>query len=396
MPQSEYQFDGSISEEVLRRYLSRSIVMSYLGGWHYRNESPEKTAKDCRHLLLETGAKYIARAGCEWIPGPDGEAKHPLYQAEIETVHQQDPDIIFEACVFETAYEQFDLLKIPAYVLEAFGLPVEDRCFRYKEMLFPDGTYVDHWEKGGSVPDITRLETQLFFYWRGCLYIDLGFEAIHYGQVLLIGQQDEGFACWTKVLDMVREYARTHARRHFVLLNAHTHGIIGSDGRLLFDFHCYPCRPVAAPGELPHPPAENAPQKTVLISGWGNSIYNRSLGGLTHSGWSCESLPYFVEIDNYGCQPPELLNTPVDYYPWGYDEVSWFANQPKWYRREWIRYACDWLQENDPNGYLEMLGIRIMRQYDPTLPEKLSKGEFYYVLSPDFQDQDIIKEIWKD
>ena len=62
MKERNYAFDGAISEEVLRNYLSRSIVLSYLGGWRYKDETPEKTAEDCRNLILRTGGKYIARA----------------------------------------------------------------------------------------------------------------------------------------------------------------------------------------------------------------------------------------------------------------------------------------------------------------------------------------------
>lgn len=395
MEEKNYQFDGAISKDVLCNYLARSIVLSYLGNWHYNGETHEQTAAACKDMILKTGAKYIARAGCAWVPSLKEELSFPIYKKEIDEVHKADPSVVFEACIFETAYCCFEEMKIPGWVFKAFDLPVEERCFCYKDMLFLDGRYVDHWEKGGSVPDITRLETQLFFYWRGCLYIDLGFEALHYGQVLLMGEMDADNACWTKLLNMVREYAYTHARRHFVLLNAHTHGIIGTDGKLMFDFHCYPCRPVADEKSISHIPTEDNPQKTVLISGWGNSIYNRSMGGVTHSGWECESLPYFVEIDNYGCQPPELLNTHVDYYPWGYDEVSWFANQPKWYRREWVLYAKQWLIENDSAGNLEMLGIRPIRRYDKSLPDKLTRGEFYYINSAEFSDVDIIAEAWE-
>lgn len=392
----DYKFKGNISREVLCNYLSRAIVLSYLGGFKYENMTEEETAAECRRIILTYGAKYIARAGCAWIPNLAETKKFEAYRREIDKVHEQDEDVIFEACIFETAYECFNELEIPKEVFKAFNLPYEKRCFRYEEMLFPDGSYVDHWEKGGSIPDITRLETQMFFYWRGCLYIELGFEALHYGQILLIGEQDKNYACFTKVLDMVREYAKKNARRHFVLLNAHTHGIIDTNGKLMLDFHCYPCRPVAVAGDPPHEATEENPQRTELISGWGNSIYNRSMGGVTHSGWECDSLPYFVEIDNYGCQPSELLNTHVDYYPWGYDEVSWFANQPKKYRREWIKYACKWLEENDKNGYLEMLGIRTMRRYDESAPDKLTRGEFYFISSDKFDDEDILKEMWSE
>ena len=390
----DYQFDGSISETVLRNYLSRSMVLSLFDSGSEYGIPEEQLAGEAIRLITESGAKYIARAGCAWIPSGREIPRWEKMRALAEKLHAADPDLVLEACIFETAYRSFEDFAIPAHVFEAFGLPVEERHFRYEDMLFPDGRYVDHWEKGGSVPDMTRLETQLFFYFRGCLYIAMGFEALHCGQVLLMGETDENHACWTKVMNLLREYARTHARRHFVMLNAHTHGMIGTDGKLLFDFHAYPVRPVAFAEDPPHVATEHNPQRCRLISGWGNSIYNRSMGGLTHSGWSCEHLPYFVEIDNYGCQPPELLNTQVDYYPWGYDEVSWFANQPKWYRKQWVSYAWQWLKDNDPDGYLELLGGRTARFYDPQKPDLLTRGTFYYVNGPEFEDFDILAETW--
>ena len=390
----DYAFEGRISERVLRNYLSRSMVLSFFDSGSEYGIPPEKMTEEAIRLITQSGAKYIARAACAWIPNGKEIARGEEMKKAAEALHAADPDVILEACIFETAYPSFEEFPIPAHVFEAFGMEPENRNFRYKEMLFPDGRYVVHWEKDGSVPDMTRLETQMFFYFRGCLYIDLGFEAIHCGQVLLMGETDAHYACWTKVMNLLRQYAKTHARRHFVLLNAHTHGIVGTDGKLLFDFHAYPARPVAFAEDAPHVATEHNPQRCRLVSGWGNSIYNRSMGGLTHSGWECEHLPYFVEIDNYGCQPPELLNTQVDYYPWGYDEISWFANQPKWYRKQWIAYAWQWLKDNDPDGYLELLGGRTARFYNPEKPDLLTRGTFYYVNDPEFEDFDILYDTW--
>lgn len=387
-----FNFNGCISEEVLRNYLSRSIVLSFLESGAIEN-FPDLT-EECIQTILYTGAKYIARASCAWIPNGKEKEMYPHIKETIEKTHAMDPEVIFEACIFETAYPCFGDFEIPEFVFTAFGLPYEKRGFSYESMFFPDKRYLDHWEKHGSVPDMTQVETQMFFYFRGCLYIDLGFEALHYGQVLLIGETDTDYECWIKVMDMIRAYAKQHAARGFVLLNAHTHGIIDKTGTLLFDFHCYPCRPVALESEPPHIATERIPQRTELISGWGNSIYNRSMGGKTHSGWSCDSLPYFVEIDNYGCQPPELLNTHVDYYPWGYDEASWFASQPKWYRNEWLRYAMKWLRDNDSCGYIEMLGIRPISYYNPQSPGSLTKGDLYYINDSRVDDAQMVRDIW--
>lgn len=387
-----FAFDGSISEEVLRNYLSRAMTLSFLNAQGSTGDQLD-TAQDCAAVINYCGVKYVGRSCCAWLPHAS-EAEHYAYMKEtMANIHAVDPDVIFEACIFETADRRFESFEIPQYVCEAFGQPYTGRHFEYEKMLFPDGTYVDHWDKDSSVPDMNQLETQMWFYFRGCLYIDLGFEALHYGQVWLIGEQDENYHHWSKVMNMIRDYARVHARRHFVLLNAHVHGMLDEQGKLMFDFHCYPIRPVAIASDPPHPASETDPQRCELIMGWGNSLYGRSMGGETHSGWKTDSLPYFVEIDNYGCQPKELLNTQVDYYPWGYDECSWFAQQPKWYRREWLEYADRWVRENDPAGYVEMLGTRGVSVWDPDAPDGTHR-EFYYVNSDAFQDAEIVFDIW--
>jgi hypothetical protein len=45
---------------------------------------------------------------------------------------------------------------------------------------------------------------------------------------------------------------------------------------------------------------------------------------------------------------------------WGYDEITWFAQQPEAYRNEWLRYAWNWLKKHDPSGFLEMPGGRML------------------------------------
>lgn len=247
----DFSFDGSISETVLRNYLSRAMTLGFFNPIHFE---PEQYAyrMQCRDVIRTCGVKYVGRANCAWIPDRSEIAAYPAICSAVREIHEEDPDIILEACIFETAYPCFSDFEIPEFVCRAFGEPYTGRHFCYEKMLFPDGTYVDHWEKDGSVPDMNQRETQMWFYFRGCLYIDLGFESLHYGQVLLIGEQDEGYRNWSKVMNLIRDYAKQHARRRFVLLNAHTHGMLDESGRLMFDFHCYPIRPVAVAGDTPY------------------------------------------------------------------------------------------------------------------------------------------------
>ncbi|MBE6904510.1 MAG: hypothetical protein E7480_07890 [Ruminococcaceae bacterium] len=388
-----YKFDKVISQDVLKNYLAKSITLSLLSIFH------DTYDEDIR-LILNTGAKYISRAAIPWIPETNYDKAVSEYRKVIDKVHEIDPDIVFETCIFETVDASCKQVAIPAWVFEAFGQKPENRTFSYEKMLFPNGEYVNYWKNKLSVPDITQLETQMYFYYRACQYIDAGFEAIHWGQVMLIGKYDKNHACYSRLINMVREYATKNARRHFVFNNAHTHGMVGPDGVLLFDFHAFPMRGVAEDGSVDHAPTEQNPQKVVFKVNHLDSIYKRSLGGKTYSGWSCESLPYFVEIDNFWPGDKKYLNMahpPATSWMvcgvWGLDDISWFANQPASYRHKWLEYAYNWVKETDPAGRLCMVGSRgayIMSRdiYDNYFAHDNS------LTSYGFGDEAKIKEIW--
>ncbi|MBQ4152994.1 MAG: hypothetical protein IJD11_01440 [Oscillospiraceae bacterium] len=388
----DFSFQDTVSEEVLRNYLSRSMIASMYS-------TNETKFKEHLRMILSTGAKYIGRAEVRWEPNLQEYAGYPLIKERLAYAHSLDPEIVFEACIFETTSGKVEEIPIPDWVFEAFGEPIEERCFCYDDMIFPDGLFQNHWGPDFSVPDMTRIETQMFFYYRACTYIDLGFEGLHMGQIYLIGAHDTGWACWQKVLNMIREYAKGHARRGFVFINAHTHGMVGPDGKLLFDFHAWPYRGVAPQGSVAHPPTEENPQEIELRVGYVDSIYTKSLGGTTYSGWSCDSLPYFVELDNWsGYEDGSTMDQPIDgsYAFWGGDEITWFANQPQWYRQKWLSYVYHWVHTTDPAGYAQMPGNRTaaLRFLDGSF-EQLS----YYCnssryLEEGFDDEDCIRQIW--
>ena len=78
---------------------------------------------------------------------------------------------------------------------------------------------------------------------------------------------------------MIRDYAGEHARCGVVLLDGHTHGIAYGD-QLLLDFHSYPLR-------LKFTSEDNA----IIDEHFYDSIYNKSMGGITPSAWETGSLP---------------------------------------------------------------------------------------------------------
>ncbi|MCA9149065.1 MAG: hypothetical protein KDA92_07200 [Planctomycetales bacterium] len=343
-----YQFDGSISREVLENYLERSVTMAYflVTGMTEGNREYLYREDDVR-LISHIGAKFIGRAIYRW----NGESR--LNDASfwdgarslIERVHAADADVIFQACLFETISPDVNRVSIPAWVFAEFGQTVEQRTFSYDAMLNPDGKFVRHWGRS-SVPDVTQIETQLWFYFLARSYIDLGCEALHLGQVSLMGMADPDLTQWSQLVQRIRTYAKAHARRHIVLLDAHvpTGGMV-VNGVSLLDFNSFPLRIKEVPTK---------PHEGILEVGHLDSLYNRSQGCVAPSGWSCDHLPYLVEFDNFGRSRRPNVADINSHFVWGWDEISWFSLQDEDYRNRWLSYAYHWIHDHDPNGHLQM------------------------------------------
>jgi hypothetical protein len=365
--------------EVLDNYLSRAISME--GLLNGRGDLGD----DIR-MLSQIGAKYIGRSICLW--GREGILLQNFSRVkqQLPQVHAADPEMILEACIFEIVTTEVEQIPVPDWTFTALGLPVERRNFRYEAILYSKAQRTRSWGSGAGVPDVSQIETQLWFYFLAVSYIDLGFEGIHWGQMEIMNKNDQDLAHYARVFALVRAYAEQHARRGMVLCNAHVPGGgLVRDGQLLLDFHAFPLRIKEVP---------DRPQEAILQVGYLDSIFLRSKGGRTYSGWSCEHLPYLVELDNWGVSAHPGQAGQGDYWVWGYDEISWFAHQSKEYRSEWLQYAWDWVRKNDPDGYLEMPGSRTMRS-------PLDRRQWYYANAPSagvpegLGDEEAIRTIWK-
>lgn len=374
----DYNFDSTISRKVLENYLSRSITMMDL-------LSGIGDADDNIRMLINMGAKYAGRALYVW----GGESRQPkmLSQAKeiAQKIHAKDPEMILQAGIYEIITKDVEKVSIPEWVFEEFGLQPEKRNFDYEAMIYPNGHGHNHWSKDASIPDMSQLETRMWFFYAAATYIDVGIEAIHFGQVEIMDRNDPKHEYWWDMMSRVRNYASKNARRHIVLCDAHvpSGGIVLDDGRLMFDLHSFPLR---------IDEVIESPYKGVLRVGYIDSIFCRSKGGITPSGWKCDSLPYMVELDNFGASGKEGQDI-GGCWIWGYDEICWFANQPEEYRNEWIRYAWDWLKEHDQNGFLEMPGSRCLAAH--------ANGRSWYYANtqsqavPDgFNQEATIKDIW--
>jgi len=374
----KYQFDRTISREVLENYLSRAITMD--GLLNGRGDLDDNI-----RMLKSVGAKFIGRSLCLW--GGEANLLRNLERArqQLPRVHAADSEMILQACIFEIVTTQVQQVPVPEWAFTALGQPVEKRNFRYADMLYPNGRFKDHWRTGNSVPDVSRPETRLWFYFLGASFIDVGCEAIHLGQTELMNHNDRSLDHYSQVLTLIRSYAAKHARRHMVLLDSHVpSGGLVREGQLLMDFHSFPLRIMEVPDK---------PQEAILKVGFSDGIYGRSKGGMTFSGWKCEHLPYLVEIDNWGVSRQPGQPRAGGIWVWGYDEITWFAHQSRQNRSNWLHYAWDWVRRTDPNGFLQMPGSR-------TLRSPLDGTRWYYANDPNpsvpngFGDEEAIRAIW--
>lgn len=376
----DYRFDGTMSEEVLRNYLSRSMTLMYLLTGHGDFDDNLRMLKNC-------GVKFAGRAVYQWGREEGGEsalpAKIEMAKKNAARIHAMDPEIILQACVFEIVSRDVENLPVPAWAFEALGQAVDLRNFRYEKMCYPGGRGRDQWGAGASVPDVSQTETKLWFYYLAASYMDAGCEAIHFGQAEIMNGNDPNFDHWAEVLNLVRSYASKRARRHFVLCDAHVpHGGLLRQGRLLLDFHSFPLRIKEV---------ADKPKEGRLEVGYTDAIYGRSKGGIAPSGWKCGHLPYLVEFDNYGRSKKPGEAGMGEFWVWGWDEITWFSQQPEAYRNEWLRYAERWVTEQ--GGALQMPGARCLsgaadgrRWYDVNNPSPATPNGS--------GQEDTIREIW--
>jgi hypothetical protein len=419
-PNTTNDYTGGATREELEYLLEKSITLTR---FTVGEALIADYFTDNLRMVKRLQPRYIARAAFTWDVFPsendphmaDDERFFDAADTYALLVHQEMPDVVLEACIFETAYSAYDpdtqdrinmgfsgagveQIPIPAWVFTEFGLPVETRNFSYEDMIYADGRYDNIWLPGTSVPDLTRQEAQMWFYYRAKRFIDAGYEGLHFGQIQLMNENDTDNTAVQSVVNRIRNYAATNARRHWIFCNAHAydsandqHGF-AVNGNLIFDFHMFPLRPKEVIG---------SPYDAVLEVGHLDSIYGNSIGGVTPSGWSCDSLPYAVEFDNsIGADPANPNhNADINHFSvWGWDEASWFAHQDEDFRNQWLWYAHNWIEQNAPNGFLMMFGARPAAD-----PVNVGLGylTWYYranTFSADclagFNQEDTIHKIW--
>jgi len=322
-------FDGSMPREVLEYYLSRATSAQ----WIYLSD----TLDDDIRVILKTGIKFLGRASGIWKGCMPEEEHFERAKFAADNIHAADPEVILQACIFEVMYrEDVENVKIPAYVFEAFGKKDENRCFNYDECVF--GKNSGTWE---SMPDISKEETQMWFYYRGTRYIDCGYEAFHMGQIHLYTANDRGYKGIGNVIEMLREYGRVRARRHKVIFDAHSHSLV-VNGKSLLDYNAMPL--------TRFPLLDRPGEKLVLVR------EGKSGGGISPEGVYEKALPFLYEYDNWGGRDlwahENLSYEQLAWSQWwGGDQISWFACQDEESRNSFLDYTFKWTAVNNPDGF---------------------------------------------
>jgi hypothetical protein len=395
-----------LSRAALDDYLSHSLDMLGWALFHPIAGDVLQQHRDNLRMVASVGARHVPwAAGFFWNKSLHFDVDLTAAAQVADDLHAQDSGIIVGAAIYETTSPQANEIAIPNWIFEEFNQPVTVRNFDWTKIAYADQRPSDGNPDTPAI-DITQLEARMWYFYWARRYIDIGYEDLHLGEVYTVTQNDiPDYRRYWEIVQRIRRYAATHARRGFVLINAQTypadgigrynnetgvHGIVSADGHLALDYPWNNLRPKENP---------SSPQDATLVE-WQDTIFGRTAVGISPNGWSCEPCPYSASPDQGGGPNPGV---PIGFpYVWGWSEWDWWVNQPQSYRQDWLWYAVAWLAKTDPNGHLQMPGEgrgggrpgigwyhANIPWYSQTDPAASSRNELFY----GFDDEGAVKAI---
>jgi hypothetical protein len=415
-----YDFTNSMDREKLELYLGRAITMQGLMDANTCYFPPCTVDpftyypigyNEDIQMLAKINARFIGRAtgmwAGEWVVNY-GFFNYVSSMVNDITLAYQNSNLvkpIIQAGMFEIVSKDVNGIQFSSEVANTYGESV--RYFNFDNMKysnFPNNQpYKTSYSSDLIVPDISKKETQMWFYYLATRYIDNGIEALHFGQVEIMDNEDPNHIHYWDLLSKIRKYAKLK-NRGLVLCDGHTKGLYyyNDSKQLLFDFHSYPLRIQ----EVNSSWGGNNGGIAKLDYNYCDAIYGNSKGGKTYFGWECASLPFLVEYDNYGyccddnndgtISPNEDKTNQFNNgncFTWGWDECTWFGKQDEPYRNEWLTYAHYKVKCLDKNGFAQMLGRRGLTESNVSSPGKTyraSNGTSGY----QYNQQDRINDTW--
>ncbi len=378
---------GSLADRgELNAILSRAVTCSRI----YESDSLD----DDLRMIARLGARFLGRAAYAWLVPDDEEAHFTEVDTLTRRVHTEiDDGIVVQACLFEAIYPGISRIPVPEWVFRDLDEPVEARCFDYEAMVGavrpPNQGLGSPWA-GGAAPDLSLDETLRWFYYRAGRYMDVGCEALHIGQIHLIAGADRGYRAAERLIEAIRRRAAGHARRGWVILDAHSHGI-ARNGRLFFDFTS---RPLSARA------VRSYPEGIALVR------RGTRLGGRHPGGWMCDDAPVLLEVDNwhgYSLEPDPALwldgDRRAEAGRWGWDDINWFSYQTPDLRRDFLRYADSWARLQGAEWHFQPpirrpLGRAAIRRPDGPIIPYYRANESGPACPDGFGDEAAIASLW--
>jgi hypothetical protein len=286
------------------------------------------------------------------------------------------------------------------------GIPAEKEEYNSNNIQYMNDWRKEGFGEGTIIPDMSRRITQFWFFERAAKYIDAGCELLSLGQVETMNDNDPGHIAYYRLVKAIRKYAAKNARRHFVLIEGETQGfyycpdfqdyiekefpqylpknnlkttwkinsilpdlqdkffddnhVSLSERQLIFDYHNQPLRMQETLDRYASSPFSYQPTELKNDANW---VFGNSKGGKNPNEWTVPHNPYHSMIDKGSvgrmknasdgiCDEPECI------FQWGYDEITWYAMQPDWYRMYWVCYMKNWFLETDTAAFPVYQGLR--------------------------------------